>query len=67
MSCETYLHTVLAFIAVVGSLIVLGPPGLILGPVALTVTQLLLEIWRSRTAEMPPTGLAGPPAKPSLY
>jgi len=45
------LHTVLAFIAVVGGLIVFGPSGLILGPVVLTVTQLLLEIWRSRTAD----------------
>lgn len=49
------LHTVLAFIAVVGGLIVFGPSGLILGPVVLTVTQLLLEIWRSRTADAPST------------
>jgi predicted PurR-regulated permease PerM len=49
------LHTVLAFIAVVGGLIVFGPSGLILGPVVLTVTQLLLEIWRSRTADPVPT------------
>ena len=44
------LHTVLAFIAVVGGLILFGPSGLILGPVVLTITQLLLEIWRSRIA-----------------
>ena len=43
------LHTVLAFIAVVGGLILFGPAGLILGPVALTVTMVLLEIWSSRT------------------
>ena len=43
------LHTVLAFISVVGGLILFGPSGLILGPVALTVTMMLLEIWRSRT------------------
>lgn len=39
------LHTVLAFISVVGGIIVFGPAGLILGPVALTITTVLLEIW----------------------
>jgi predicted PurR-regulated permease PerM len=43
------MHTVLAFISVVGGLIVFGAPGLILGPVALTITVLLLEVWRSRS------------------
>jgi predicted PurR-regulated permease PerM len=43
------LHTIPAFIAIVGGLIVFGASGLILGPVTLTVTMLLLEIWRSRT------------------
>jgi predicted PurR-regulated permease PerM len=43
------LHTVLAFLSVVGGLILFGPAGLILGPVALTVTLVLLEIWTSRT------------------
>ena len=43
------LHTIPAFIAIVGGLIVFGASGLILGPVTLTVTVLLLEIWRSRT------------------
>jgi predicted PurR-regulated permease PerM len=32
-------------------LIVFGPSGLILGPTALTVTIVLLEIWKSRTRE----------------
>jgi predicted PurR-regulated permease PerM len=44
------LHTVPAFISVVGGLIVFGPAGLILGPVALTVTAALLDTWRRRTA-----------------
>ena len=44
------LHTVLAFIALVGGLIFFGPAGLILGPISLTITTVLLEIWRSRTA-----------------
>jgi predicted PurR-regulated permease PerM len=46
------MHTVLAFISLVGGLIVFGPSGLILGPVIFTVTRLLLEIWSSQnTAE----------------
>lgn len=36
------LHTVLAFISVVGGLMWFGPAGLILGPVALTITTELL-------------------------
>ena len=44
------LHTVLAFIALVGGLIAFGASGLILGPVVLTVTMVLLRIWRVRTA-----------------
>ena len=44
------LHTVLAFISVVGGLLLFGPAGLILGPVVLTITTVLLEVWRSRTA-----------------
>jgi predicted PurR-regulated permease PerM len=42
------LHTILAFISVVGGLILFGASGLILGPVVLTITQVLLEIWRDR-------------------
>jgi predicted PurR-regulated permease PerM len=43
------LHTVLAFMSVVGGLILFGPAGLILGPVTLTVTTVLLETWTNRT------------------
>jgi len=39
-------HTILAFISLVGGLIVFGSPGLILGPLAVTITLLLLEIRR---------------------
>jgi predicted PurR-regulated permease PerM len=42
------LHTVPAFISVVGGLMLFGPAGLILGPVALTVTAVLLDTWRRR-------------------
>ena len=38
-------HTVLAFISIVGGILVFGPAGLVLGPVALTTTAVLLEIW----------------------
>jgi len=44
------IHTLLAFISVVGGLILFGPSGLVLGPVTLAVTLSLLEIWRSRIA-----------------
>ena len=46
------LHTVLAFISVVGGLILFGPGGLILGPVTLTITMVLLEIWSDRVNQM---------------
>ena len=42
------MHTVLAFISIVGGLVVFGASGLILGPVIFAITRLLLEIWSSR-------------------
>lgn len=42
------LHTVLAFMSVGGGLMVFGIAGLILGPVVLTITLVLLQIWRQR-------------------
>jgi len=44
------MHTFVAFVSIVGGLIVFGGSGLILGPVIFTVTRFLLEIWRSRNA-----------------
>jgi len=44
------MHSVIAFVSIVGGLIVLGPSGLILGPVIFTVTRVLLEIWTRRNA-----------------
>jgi len=41
-------HTLLAFLSVVGGLMVFGASGLILGPVVLAVTTVLLEIWREQ-------------------
>ena len=46
------MHTIIAFISIVGGLIVFGPSGLILGPVIFTVTRLLLEIWSSRNTSL---------------
>ena len=43
------LHTVPAFVAVVGGLAVFGTSGVVLGPLVVTVTLALLEIWRART------------------
>jgi predicted PurR-regulated permease PerM len=39
------MHTLVAFVAIVGGLLVFGPAGLILGPVVFAITRLLLEIW----------------------
>lgn len=44
------LHAVPTFICVVGGLMLFGPAGLILGPIVLTVTLALLEIWPHRAA-----------------
>jgi len=48
------LHTVPAFISIVGGLVLFGASGFILGPLAVTVTILLLEIWRARDETVPP-------------
>lgn len=45
------LHTIPAFIAIVGGLALFGGSGIILGPVVLTITLELIEIWRKRTEE----------------
>ena len=44
------MHTVLAFISIVGGLILFGASGLILGPVIFTIARLLLEVWRDQNA-----------------
>ena len=44
------MHSLTAFVSIVGGLIVLGPSGLILGPVLFTVTRVLLEVWSRRSA-----------------
>lgn len=42
------LHTVLSFISVLGGIAVFGAVGLVLGPIILTVTIALIEIWLHR-------------------
>jgi len=45
------MHTVLAFVSLVGGLIVFGTSGLILGPVIFTVTKILLETWSRQNSD----------------
>jgi predicted PurR-regulated permease PerM len=52
------LHTVPVFISIVGGLAVFGAAGLILGPVVLALTDAILQIWRSRTADGRPAEAA---------
>lgn len=42
------MHTMLSFIAVVGGLVLMGTPGVVLGPLLLAVTLTLVQIWRDR-------------------
>lgn len=51
-------HTLVAFISVVGGLLLFGASGLILGPLCFTLTAVLLESWRK------PEPPAVPPASP---
>jgi predicted PurR-regulated permease PerM len=44
------MHSVVTFVSIVGGLMLLGPAGLILGPVIFTITRVLAEIWRRRNA-----------------
>jgi predicted PurR-regulated permease PerM len=52
------LHTIPAFVAVVGGLVVFGTSGVVLGPIIVTVTLTLLEIWRARTQARSPEDAA---------
>ncbi|AWI60485.1 AI-2E family transporter [Sinorhizobium fredii] len=45
------LHTVLAFMSMIGGVFVFGPAGLVIGPVTFTVTLLLLDFWREHNRE----------------
>jgi len=54
------MHTLLAFISVIGGLMLFGTSGLILGPVVLTITIELLGTWRARSEASPPGQAAMP-------
>lgn len=43
------LHTVLAFMSVIGGILLFGSCGFVLGPVTLTVTMVLLAQWAQRS------------------
>ena len=44
------MHTLMAFVSIVGGLLVFGSSGLILGPVIFAITRQLLEIWNRQQA-----------------
>jgi predicted PurR-regulated permease PerM len=44
------LHTIPAFVSIVGGLLLFGAPGFILGPLAATMTMLALEFWTRHEA-----------------
>jgi predicted PurR-regulated permease PerM len=44
------IHSVPSFIAIVGGLILFGASGVILGPLAVTTTIALMDVWRNRTS-----------------
>lgn len=49
------LHTIPAFISIIGGLLLFGAPGFILGPLAATMTWQLVEFWtRHEAASQPP-------------
>ncbi|MCR5859432.1 AI-2E family transporter [Mesorhizobium sp. J428] len=54
------LHTVPAFISMIGGLTLFGAPGFILGPLAVTVTMLIMEIWSARLNDTPLPDLEQP-------
>jgi predicted PurR-regulated permease PerM len=47
------MHTLLVFFSVVGGLMLFGAAGLVLGPVAVVVTTLLIDVWRRRGPGVP--------------
>ncbi len=48
-------HTVVSFVAIIGGLTVFGTSGIVLGPLVVTTTFTLLELWRERNS---PSGMA---------
>lgn len=42
-------HTVVSFVAIIGGLTLFGASGIVLGPLVVTTTLTLLELWRERS------------------
>ena len=42
------MHTVPSFIAIVGGVILWGAPGVVLGPLVVSISLSLMEIWKAR-------------------
>lgn len=51
IGARTQLHTLVVFLSVMGGLLLIGPLGLLLGPVILSVTLALLDILRLKLKE----------------
>jgi predicted PurR-regulated permease PerM len=46
------MHTVPSFVAIVGGVILWGAPGLVLGPLVVSISTTLMEIWKARSGEL---------------
>ncbi len=55
-----HYHSLLIFFFLLGGVIVFGGSGVVLGPIALSVTHSLLKLWRREEAETPVTGSPPP-------
>jgi predicted PurR-regulated permease PerM len=45
------MHTIPSFIAIVGGVILLGAPGVVLGPLVVSISLTLMKIWKRRDFE----------------
>lgn len=48
---KLHLHTLAVFFAIVGGIMLFGAAGIIVGPVVLSATVTLMDIWHRRTAD----------------
>ena len=46
------MHTIPSFVAIVGGVILLGAPGVVLGPIVVTISLTLMGIWKARNFEL---------------
>jgi predicted PurR-regulated permease PerM len=53
-------HTVTILLSVLGGIALFGPIGIVLGPVLFTLATTLLDIWHTRTAQVPPAPSTSP-------